>query len=295
MNVSSWLKDAIRTRSSLKTSPLSRLDAELILAHALGQTRPYLAAHPEQVLSEAQTNFANTCKARRQKHEPMAYILGYKEFRSRRYSVTPATLVPRPETESLVDFIKAYFTSSLIAPKTVLDLGTGSGCIAISLALELPEATSVSPHIFATDISPDAILCAQSNVHALHAPNISLIVSDFFSAAPLKSQRFDLIVANLPYIDPAWDWLGPELEFEPKTALYAANHGLATIETLLRRAPKHLNSGALLVIECDRSQKPKLKAYAKKLKVYTPIPVTDYAKNAALCLAWCYLPQNSSV
>lgn len=296
MNVNSWLKSATGQGKTLKTPVIPRLDAELILASVLKKDRAFLAAHPEEPLEPFQVAAANAKLLRRQKHEPLAYILGYKEFRGKNYKVTPDTLVPRPETEHLIDFVKSYYTSFPQAPKKLIDIGTGSGCIAISLALELPETTSVIPQIYATDISSSALACAKSNAKTHKATSISLIISDLFAHPSLKEQKFDLIIANLPYIDPEWDWLGQEIKYEPKTALFAKDSGLGIIKKLLREAKNHLEKDGLLVVECDLSQKSALKTEAKKLapKNYIPIEVENYAKNAALCLAWRYSPESSS-
>ena len=134
MNVSSWLKQAEQS--------VSYLDAELILAHALGQNRTFLHAHPEQPLSGTEETTANHLLTRRQNHEPIAYLTGQKEFYGRIFKVTKDTLIPRPETEALIDVAKH------LNPATILDVGTGSGCIAITLAKELPN-----PPVEATDIS----------------------------------------------------------------------------------------------------------------------------------------------
>ena len=151
MNVSSWL--------NLATKQIDRLDAELILANSIHKERIFLHGHPEYELSEREKAKADQDLSRRKKSEPLAYILGYKEFYGRNFRVTPDTLIPRPETEALIDIIKSLplvtsFPKS--EPLEILDVGTGSGCIAITLALELPKS-----QITAIDISTKALDCAQ--------------------------------------------------------------------------------------------------------------------------------------
>ena len=252
MNVSSWLKAAAKE--------IDRLDAELILAHAMGVERVYLHAHSERELTLAELSCASDGLLRRQKHEPVAYIIGSKEFYGHTFQVSPAVLIPRPETETLVSLVKSYLTSSHLLPEdiSIVDVGTGSGCIAISLALELPAITN----IFATDISAKALECAKYNAAQLGASNIRLIKSDLLSSHAIKHQTFDVIVANLPYVDHTWPWLSPELKYEPKLSLYAKDHGLYLIKRLICQAPKHLKPAGALIIEANISQHQDIIDYA---------------------------------
>ena len=148
MNVSSWLR---------KTA-ISRLDAELILANSLGKDRVFLHAHPEFELSEDAEKRADADCLRRENHEPLAYILGYKNFYGRKFMVTPDVLIPRPETEAIINLAKE------LKSQKILDVGTGSGCIAITLKLELPDSDVV-----ALDISPKALKIAEQNAAKLGA------------------------------------------------------------------------------------------------------------------------------
>ncbi len=250
MNASSWLSAA--------ASSIDRLDAELILANAIQKERIFLHGHPEYELNEREKAKADQDLARRQKREPLAYILGYKEFYGRKFQVTPDTLIPRPETEAIIDFVKSLpFVTSFPQTETlrILDVGTGSGCIAITLGLELPNS-----QITAVDISAKALDCAQYNIQALGATNISTKISNLLESTP---EKYDIIVANLPYVDPDWEWLDREtLSYEPDSALYADDGGLALIKKLILDAPAHLSEGGYLILEADLSQHQKIRTFA---------------------------------
>ncbi len=239
MNVSSWLKTARKE--------VDRLDSELILAYVLRVPRTFLHAHPDYEINEEEQKQADSFLERRAKHEPFAYITGRKEFYGRNFKVTRDTLIPRPETEALIDVIKR------IKPHKILDVGTGSGCIATTLALELPDC-----EIEAVDISDNALIVARLNAQFLGA-NVNFYKSDLLQ----NTAKYDLMVANLPYVDREWDWLSPELAFEPETALYANDHGLALIKTLIEQASDHLNPGGRLVLEADLSQHQKISDFAR--------------------------------
>lgn len=243
MNVSSWLKRAA-------TSQISHLDAELILAHALHKERVFLHAHPDYELTESEQKKAEDYLKRRQNHEPVAYILGSKEFYGREFAVTPDTLIPRPETEAIIDLVKEL---SLEKPK-ILDVGTGSGCIAITLKLELPESD-----VMAVDISEKALAVAEKNANNLHA-NLEFKKSDLLKNV---DEKFDIIVANLPYVDKNWDWLSPELDFEPETALYSEDFGLKDIKNLILESNTKLAEQGKLILESDISQHKAIESFVK--------------------------------
>ncbi len=244
MNAHSWLKIA-------KTK-IANLDAELILAHILHQERIFLHTHPETELTKRQISAANKLLARRQNHEPLAYILGYKEFYGRNFQVNKNVLIPRPESETIIELTKQIQPT----PKNIADIGTGSGCIAITLALELTNT-----HIVATDICKKALNLAAKNATNLSAQNITFIQSDLLTKLP--DHKFDLICANLPYVDQLWAWNSPELIYEPKKALYASNNGLQLIFKLIESAPKYLNQHGQLILESDHTQHPAIKKYAQ--------------------------------
>ena len=198
------------------------------MAHILGKERSFLHAHPEYEFSETELAQIRAATERRASGEPLAYILGYKEFYGRIFEVTKDTLIPRPETEDLITEAVA------LRPKSVLDVGTGSGCIAITLSKELPSVS-----ISAIDISKEALVVAQENAQKHHA-QIAFMQSDLLSNLH-KEQKYDLIIANLPYVDKNWTWLGAELSFEPESALFAEDGCLELIKKIILQAPCHLN------------------------------------------------------
>jgi release factor glutamine methyltransferase len=220
------------------------LDAELLLAHAVGTRRARLKSHPEQIPEDAaRVRYAELID-RRARGEPLAYIIGYKDFWTLRLAVTPAVLVPRPETELLVERALALKPESSAA--RVLDLGTGSGAIALSLASERPQW-----HVTATDISADALDVAQANAASHALTQVELLKGDWF--APVSTRRFDLVVSNPPYIgadEPELAALG----YEPRTALSPGADALACLRAIVRAAPPHLEHGGWLLLEHGAAQ-----------------------------------------
>jgi len=219
------------------------LDARLLLQYATGCSHTDLLARPETpVIAPAYAQFVEWVE-RRAAGEPLAYLVGEAEFRGRVFQVSPAVLIPRPETEVLIELALEKL-QGLSAPK-VLDLGTGSGIVAISLALECPAATVV-----AVDLSNEAIFVARNNAGRLEA-KIEFRQSDWFSA--LAGQSFDLIVSNPPYVaegDPHLELDG--LPFEPRLALtdqVTDGDGLACIRQIVGAAPGHLRPGGWLLFE----------------------------------------------
>ena len=259
MNASLWIELA----------PIDRLDGELIVAEVLGKDRAFLHAHPEYDIKKRELDQIRIMINRRRLGEPLAYILGRKEFYGRNFKVTPNTLIPRPETESLVTEIIG------LRPRDILDVGTGSGCIAITLAKELPEAK-----ITAVDISEDALAVARENAQN-YGVNIEFRQSDLLKNLA-KTEKYDLIVANLPYVDENWDWLGAEINFEPKNALYAKDGGLEFIKKLIDQAPDYLNPDACLVLEADSSQHQEIIKYAQRTGSFSYAKKAD--ENSALAL-----------
>ena len=260
MNVSSWLKAAAKK--------VDRLDAELILSYVLSCERTFLHAHPDYKLIDNEQKQADHLLERRANHEPFAYLSGRKEFYGRIFAVTRDTLIPRPETEALIDAVKA------LKPATILDVGTGSGCIAVTLALELPDST-----VEAVDISKGAIDIARKNAERLGA-NVNFYYSDLLQ----ETGKYDLIVANLPYVDRDWDWLSPELAFEPDSALYADDGGLEYIKQLIEQAKDHLTENGHLVLEADVSQHQKISDYARDFQFDTISSANGEAQNSALSM-----------
>ena len=219
---------------------IDRLDARLLLQYATGCSHTDLLARPETpVIAPAFAQFSEWV-ARRAAGEPLAYLLGEAEFRGRVFQVSPAVLIPRPETEVLIELALEKLRG-LKSPK-VLDLGTGSGIVAISLALECPAA-----QIIAVDVENEAIFVARNNAGRLGA-NVDFRHGDWF--APVAGERFDLIVSNPPYVaagDPHLALNG--LPFEPQVALTDGADGLSCIHHIVAHAAAHLKPGGWLLFE----------------------------------------------
>jgi release factor glutamine methyltransferase len=233
------------TEILLESSSSARLDTELLLAHCLGKQRSYLYTWPEKTLnSKQQVLFFNSLK-RRQNNYPIAYITGYQEFWSLTLKVTPDVLIPRADTELLVE--AALENILTIKHPKILELGTGSGAIALALATERPDS-----QIIATDFSDKALEVAEKNKQSLDLNNIQNIQSDWFEAIPQTT--FDLIVSNPPYIDPTDKHLAGGIRHEPIQALTADNKGLSDLEHIINNAQLYLNIGGSLILEHGHDQ-----------------------------------------
>ncbi|TNF36038.1 MAG: peptide chain release factor N(5)-glutamine methyltransferase [Gammaproteobacteria bacterium] len=235
MNIQHCLQ---QSRELAATSDSARLDAELLLSHLLQKPRSFLYARPDHELDVSQTQAWQQLFARRLAGEPMAYILGVREFRNLLLQVTPAVLIPRPETELLVELA----LPRIPAQGRVLDLGTGSGAIALAIADERRDA-----QVTAIDASAAALAVAQSNGERLGLP-VRFLHGEWF--APVPGEVFDVIASNPPYIDAADPHLQQgDVRAEPRSALVAARNGLADLETIASEARAHLRDGGFLLLE----------------------------------------------
>jgi release factor glutamine methyltransferase len=223
----------------------ARLDAECLLAHALGTTRLRLYLDFEKPVEEPERAiFRELVRRRVAERVPVSQLVGRKEFWSLSLRVTRDVLTPRPETETLVAAALELLPPQGGAPPRVLDLGTGSGAIALALASERPDAA-----IVATDLSQEALKVAQQNAEELGmAGRIRFAQGDGFAAVP--GQRFDAVVSNPPYLDPAErSTLPPELSHEPDSALFAGAGGLQLLRRITSEAPDWLECGGALILE----------------------------------------------
>ncbi len=239
---SQWLRDAAR-RLKAAGIETARLDAELLLMHAWGCSRVQLIQRSQDALPDAVATEAGRLLARRLQREPLAYITGEREFWSRSFRVGPDALIPRPETEHLIEAVLERFPDR-DRPWRFCDIGTGSGCIAVTLACEYPQA-----NVVATDISAPALALARQNAErhqVLH--RIDFLEGDLLQ--PLGKRRFDAIVSNPPYVAlQEMDALDAELAFEPRQALTDEADGLRLLKALVSDAPDHLKSGGWLIVE----------------------------------------------
>jgi release factor glutamine methyltransferase len=235
----------------LRESDSARLDVELLLAHVLQQSRTYLYTWPEKTLSEQQAQHFVRLLERRLQGEPVAHILGRREFWSLPLWVDKSTLIPRPDTELLVETALDLFAADTHQqPRKLLDLGTGTGAIALALASEKKHWQCLG-----VDKSPEAVALAEKNRLHLRLMNVCFMQSDWFAALP--PGRFDLIVSNPPYIDPQDPHLQQgDVRFEPRSALVADNGGLADLQLIIAQAPAWLSSGGWLLVEHGYDQAP---------------------------------------
>jgi release factor glutamine methyltransferase len=231
--------------AQLAPGSTARRDAELLLMHVTQLTRAGLLTHPDRQLTERQLTAYQQAVGRRVRQEPVQYITGSQEFYGRPFAVSPAVLIPRPETEHLIEAALALEPR----PKTILDIGTGSGILAVTLALEIPAAA-----VTAVDISPDALVISRQNAESLNAPDqIRFLKSDLFSA--IGQEQYDCIVSNPPYVA-ATEPLEPQVrDYEPATALYAGPDGLAIYRRLIPQAAEHLAPGGYLLLEIGQGQR----------------------------------------
>lgn len=223
-----------------------KLDAQLLLEHVLNVNHAWLIAHADdEITSEAYQQFA-TLIQRRIAGEPIAYILGKREFYGLMFTVTPATLIPRPDTETLVDVALAHLPPQ--APNHILDLGTGSGAIALAIAKQRPNAK-----IIAVDASATALKIAKENAQHLNISNVQFVLSNWFSA--LENQSFDMIVSNPPYIEQNDVHLNQgDLRFEPHSALVSGKDGLDDIRRIIQHAAGYLHPQGWLMLEHGYNQ-----------------------------------------
>jgi len=241
-----WLARATNTLRQAGIES-ARLDAELILAHTLRHARTYLHAHGDHPLDDRREQIANARIELRLNRTPVAYIIGHKEFYGRRFTTTPAALIPRPETEVMIELLKEIIPQNLsLLPKplSIIDVGTGTGCIGITVKKEWPECD-----VTCTDTSNHALSLAKENATRLVA-DVQFMKADLLHGYILDA---DIILANLPYVDRSWT-VSREINVEPEQALYADDDGLALINKLIQQAATVLKTGGHLLLESDVRQ-----------------------------------------
>jgi len=234
--------------AELPDSPTARLDVELLLAAALGKPRSFLHTWPERIVSTEAALAFDGFVQRRRKGEPVAYILGQQGFWNIDLEVATHTLIPRPETEMLVETALELLPGPIA--HRLLDLGTGTGAIALSLAKERAQW-----NITAVDRVDEAVELAERNRQRLHLDNARVLSSHWFSA--VEGERFDLILSNPPYIasnDPHLD--EGDVRFEPSSALVSGTDGLDDLRVIVSQAPAHLQAGGWLLLEHGYDQGP---------------------------------------
>lgn len=299
LTVKRWL-----TQAKTLVNPI---DAELILTNVVkAADRTYLVAHEESILSDKERQAADRMLGLRTQHVPLAYITGEKWFYGHKFKINPDVLIPRPETETMVDLaIKLYsfklktkietfdslikekfgviepswpdnptikeeyarLKTEIMSPVLIFEVGVGSGCVAISTALACPNA-----EVIGIDISKEALKVAAYNAVQFKTKNLHLTVGDLLKNVKENVPVPDIMMANLPYVDRAWEWQSPEIEYEPTVALFAEKNGLELIYKLIRQIRKkwsHLFEEKVthqkyLLLESDMSQQEKIIRYAKR-------------------------------
>lgn len=261
------IKQAIGLYTKLTTSQSPREDVELMLCHLLKEPRSYLFTWPEKILETEQQKKLLSMIARREQGEPVAYILGEQGFWKFMLSVSEHTLIPRPETEMLVEQALACCSKT---KARVADLGTGTGAIALALAFERPQW-----QIVASDMSAEALVIAEQNRNRLKLNNITFLQGSWLEP---HDDHYDLIISNPPYIDPQDPHLKQgDLRFEPRSALVSDNAGMADIQAILEQAMKYLAEKGHILLEHGYNQSGHCRNIMSKLGYADINTCSDYS------------------
>ncbi|KLG14337.1 SAM-dependent methyltransferase [Enterobacter cloacae subsp. cloacae] len=272
MDFQSWLRQAT---GALSDSESPKRDAEILLGYVTGKARTYLLAFGETELTVEQEAQLAALLARRKTGEPVAHLVGEREFWSLPLYVSAATLIPRPDTECLVEQALERLPAE---PCEILDLGTGTGAIALALASERPDCD-----VTAVDVMPDAVALAKRNVARLERHNVTVLQSSWFSA--LTGRSFGMIVSNPPYIDEHDPHLAQgDVRFEPLTALVAGNAGLADLEHIVTTSRQYLLPGGWLLVEHGWTQGEAVRALFTDAGFHAVETCRDYGGNDRLTL-----------
>ncbi|NHB90992.1 peptide chain release factor N(5)-glutamine methyltransferase [Photorhabdus cinerea] len=272
MDYQGWLKQAT---IQLAASDSPKRDAEILLGVVTRHARTYILAFGETQISPEQFSQLEALLARRVKGEPIAYITGEREFWSLPLNVSPATLIPRPDTECLVE--KALERLPLTSCH-ILDLGTGTGAIALAIASERSDCW-----VTGVDINPDAVILARGNAEKLKIQNVDFLESSWFSS--LNNQQFDMIVSNPPYIDEADSHLSQgDVRFEPDSALIAAKQGTADLNTIIDLSRNFLLPDGWLLLEHGWKQGDVVRSLFSESGYQQVATFQDYGGNERITL-----------
>jgi release factor glutamine methyltransferase len=262
------------------TSTSARLDAELLLLEVLNKPRTFLYAYGDALLTLEQAQAFDALVKQRMEGAPIAYLRGTQEFWSLELFTTPDTLIPRPETELLVEYVLLAFESKKIC--SVLELGTGTGAIAIALAHEKPAW-----ELYASDYSKQALAIAARNIKHHQLKNITLLYSDWFKSIPKK--RFDMIISNPPYLaenDPHQH--EGDLRFEPKGALVSGADGLDALYHIIQQSPAYLKPGGMLMLEHGYEQAEVIRKQLEQVGYSNIQCLQDHAGHDRITVADCH-------
>ncbi|HNV87620.1 MAG TPA: peptide chain release factor N(5)-glutamine methyltransferase [Methylotenera sp.] len=271
MNIHAVLHEAQTALAGFLSSGEAKHEAQYLLQHILKVNRAWLISHENDALQpNIHAGFQALLK-RRLKGEPIAYILGYREFYGLKLKVTPDTLIPRPDTETLVEAALAKIPHN--STSKILDLGTGTGAIALAIARHRPQV-----YVTATDASQAALNIAVENAQNLNITNINFFLSDWFSA--LEDEKFDVIVSNPPYIEQDDVHLQQgDLRFEPISALASGKDGLDAIRHIIKTAPRHLNPHGWLMLEHGYNQASEVRKLLTQHGFIAVSSVKDFGGN----------------
>lgn len=268
-SIQSLLENAYRQLAG--QSPTPHLDADVLLCHVLDKSRSFLKAWPEHVPDATTSRRFKELVQQRMEGFPVAYLTGKREFWSREFLVNSSVLIPRPDTELLIEIALSHQVGA--PPCKAIDLGTGSGIIAVTLAAERPQWT-----VFATDISESALEVARKNAKALSAHNVFFRQSNWFST--ITEREFDLVISNPPYIDKNDKHLSEgDVRFEPSRALISEDEGLRDIRIIASQSRNHLKSGGYVLIEHGYTQGSHVKQILEQLNYQDVTTYPDLAGN----------------
>ena len=265
LSLAAWRDETTSRLKQISDAPA--LEAELLLEHVTGisRSRQRIVDH---ALTDQQLSQLHALRQRREHGEPLAYILGEAYFWTLKLKVAPAVLIPRPETELVVERCLHHLHGMTA---TVLDMGTGSGAIALAIASERADVT-----VTGCDVSEAALQIAQHNMHALRLSNVTLVNSDWFQALP--AQRFNVIVSNPPYIDADDPHVQQDVRaYEPHIALFSGSNGLLALQTIIQHAKEHLHPGGWLVLEHGWQQAGKVQELLESQGMRSVASHTDLA------------------
>ena len=289
MNYRQWLADATQRLSQANPNENAKIDALVLLQHATGRSRTQILAFEETQIDEKMSADLTALLARRLKGEPIAYILGEKEFWSLPLNVSEDTLIPRPDTEILVEKALDIALEKLhkkTSPLRILDLGTGTGAIALALTSELTprcQKQGVQLEIIGVDFMPNAVLLAKSNA-VKNQLNAIFLQSHWFEKV---TGKFDIIVSNPPYIDQNDVHLSRgDLRFEPRSALVAEEQGYADLRHIIEQAPHYLKENGALLLEHGWQQGAKVRSIFRENSGRQVATVRDYGDNERVTLGF---------
>ena len=289
MNYRQWLADATQRLSQANPNENAKIDALVLLQHATGRSRTQILAFEETQIDEKMSADLTALLARRLKGEPIAYILGEKEFWSLPLNVSEDTLIPRPDTEILVGKALDIALEKLHkknSPLRILDLGTGTGAIALALTSELTprcQKQGVQLEIVGVDFMPNAVLLAKSNA-VKNQLNAIFLQSHWFEKV---TGKFDIIVSNPPYIDQDDVHLSRgDLRFEPRSALVAEEQGYADLRHIIEQAPHYLKENGALLLEHGWQQGAKVRSIFRENSGQQVATVRDYGDNERVTLGF---------